>query len=318
MNKTLTVVRFSAIALGFLAALFIFLPLINFAGQQYLAMDIIFSHFDTAFGVFSFAAFVILIIASVLLIINRKHTESWAMLAFLVAGILFISIPDLIIYDFPGVEFEMVQTTFVIAIVVSFMGAVLSLSLANARSAFSTYEIVEMAMLVGLAVVLDLPGFKIRVGSSGGSIGFTMLPLLVLALRQGPIKGFIGAGAVYGFITCILDGWGLSTYPLDYLLGYGALALIGIFRSFVFNKNATHFNVKGLIFLIIGIVVGVAGRLLASTISGIIFYELDFWASLAYNAASILPSGGLVLGAMIILYEPLIRLNRMSVNRLGL
>lgn len=317
MNKTLAIVRYSAIALGFLAALFIFLPLVNFDGQQYLAMNIIFRHFNTSFGIFSFTAFIVLVIASVLLIINRKHTESWAMLAFLVAAILFISIPDLIAYSFPDVEFEMVQTTFVIAIVVSFMGAVLSLSLANARNVFSTYEIVEMAMLVGLAVVLDLPGLKIRVGTSGGSIGFTMLPLLVLALRQGPIKGFIGAGAVYGFITCILDGWGLSTYPFDYLLAYGALALLGIFRTFVFNKSISHFNVKGLVFLIAGIVIGVTGRLLASTISGIIFYELDFWASLAYNATSILPSGGLVLGAMVVLYEPLIRLNRMTINRLG-
>lgn len=317
MKKTLTIVRFSAIALGFLVALFLFLPFYDFDGTRYLAMQVIFGQTVVPPNVFSLLAFIIASCASIILLIKWKYAESWAVVLFLISACLFIAIPDSVKNSNPDLVYEMVQTTYIIAIVATFMGAVLSLSLASAKNAFTTYQIVEMAMLVGLAVVLDLPGLKIRVGTSGGSIGLTMLPLLVLALRQGPIKGFIGAGIVYGFITCMLDGWGLTTFPFDYLLAYGSLSLLGIFRSLIFNDKITRFNVKGLVFLVLGIVVGVTGRLLASTISGIIFYELDFWGSLAYNAASILPSGGLVLGAMIILYDPLIRINRSLTNRLG-
>jgi thiamine transporter ThiT len=174
-----------------------------------------------------------------------------------------------------------------------------------------------MAMLVSLAIVLDLPGLKIRIGASGGSIGFTMLPLFVLVLRQGPIKGFIGAGIVYGFVTCILDGWGLVYYPFDYLLGYGSMALLGIFHPFILSMKIERFNIRGLIFLIIGVLVSISGRLIASTLSGMIYYELNFIDSLLYNIAYILPSAGIVLGLLIALYHPIIRMNRAIAHRNG-
>ncbi|MDY0345556.1 MAG: energy-coupled thiamine transporter ThiT, partial [Bacilli bacterium] len=122
---------------------------------------------------------------------------------------------------------------------------------------------------------------------------------------------------VYGFATCILDGWGLVTYPFDYLLGYGSLALLGIFKPLILSNHITKFNVKGMLFMILGVVIAIAGRLMASTLSGVIYYEVDFWGSLVYNASYILPSAGIVLVLLVGLYDPLIRVNKMVNSRLG-
>ena len=59
------------------------------------------------------------------------------------------------------------------------------------KSFLSVKEMVEMALLVALAVVLDLDGFKISLSADGGSIGFTMVPLFILGYRHGFFKSLI-------------------------------------------------------------------------------------------------------------------------------
>ena len=73
-------------------------------------------------------------------------------------------------------------------------------------------DIVEIAIFVSFAIVLDLPFFKIRIGANGGSISLVMIPLCIIALRKGTIKGFIAAGFVYGILNCLLDGYGIVYY----------------------------------------------------------------------------------------------------------
>ena len=72
-----------------------------------------------------------------------------------------------------------------------------------------------------------------------------------------------------------------------------------------------------MLFLILGTVIAVLGRLLASTLSGIIYFELNFWGSLVYNISYILPSAGIVLVVLVGLYDPLLRMNKMIGNHLG-
>lgn len=317
MNKSLTILRYVAIGLGYLVTLFFFLPIYEGGGSVYIGAQIALGIGAANFDPFTLVAFLHPAAAATCLLLDKKHGESFAMMFFMLSGFTMILLPDFAGFMNGHLALTMIQTTYVIAIMFSFMGAVLALTLANAKNVFSTYQIVEMAMLVSLAIVFDLPGLKIRIGTSGGSIGLTMVPLLILALRQGPIKGFIGTGIVYGFATCILDGWGLVYFPFDYLLGYGSLALLGIFTPLILPKEVTKFNVKGMLFLILGIVISVAGRLLASAISGIIYFELDFWGSFIYNISYILPSAALVLVVMVGLYHPLIRMNILIGNRLG-
>ena len=317
MKRTNNTIRYVTIGLGFLPFLLFVLPLFEGNGNIHIGAEIILGFRAANFDIFSLIAFLFPLAAAIVLLIKNKHSESLATMFFLLAGFSFVLLPDFLKFTNESLGLTIVSTTYVISIVASFLGAVLGIALAISKNAFTTYQIVEMAMLVSLAIVLDLPGLKIRIGASGGSIGFTMLPLFVLVLRQGPIKGFIGAGIVYGFVTCILDGWGLVYYPFDYLLGYGSMALLGIFHPFILSMKIERFNIRGLIFLIIGVLVSISGRLIASTLSGMIYYELNFIDSLLYNIAYILPSAGIVLGLLIALYHPIIRMNRATSRRNG-
>jgi thiamine transporter len=171
-------------------------------------------------------------------------------------------------------------------------------------------EMVEMAMLVALAVVLDFDAFKIQIRSDGGSISLTMIPLFILAFRRGPIKGFIASGIVYGLITCLLDGYGFITYPLDYLLAYGSIGVAGLFKNLIFNKDSNApIKYRQFVFLALAVVSSVFLRLGFHTISGMVLYETPFWGSVIYNSP-VLVSGAIVLTLLIVLYYPLTKINR--------
>ena len=175
---------------------------------------------------------------------------------------------------------------------------------------FTVRDIVEIAMFVALAVILDIAIFKIKIVASGGSISFVMVPLFVLALRKGFVKGFISLGIIFGLITCMLDGYGFFTFPFDYLLGFGGLALIGIFKDIILPKSG-KITIKGIIFLVVGVLIGLVARTIASTISGIVIYQTEFLESLVYQLTYIGPSGGISLAALLVLYKPILLINRL-------
>ena len=113
----------------------------------------------------------------------------------------------------------------------------------------TTKQIAEEGVLLAMAFVLNL--IKIPVGATGGSINFQMLPLMIIALRHGPAHGFIAGGIVYGLITCLTDGYGFACYPFDYLIGFGSVAVMGLFRKQIFGENQEGYNLKGLIFIFV-------------------------------------------------------------------
>ena len=93
------------------------------------------------------------------------------------------------------------------------------------------YRICESAVLVALAVALCF--FEIQIGALGGSIDFVMIPLFIIAYRNGLGYG-ITSGLVFGFVKCLIGGgigWGLPSILLDYVLAYGAVGLAGIFKE---------------------------------------------------------------------------------------
>ncbi len=178
------------------------------------------------------------------------------------------------------------------------------------KSILSVREMVEMAMLVAIAILLDLDFLKITINADGGSISLTLLPLLVLAFRHGPLKGFIAAGVVYGFITCLLDGHGFGTFPLDYLLGYGSVGVAGFFRHLAFNKNPDDpIRVRNYVFLTLAVLSSVLLTLSFWTLSGIVYWGVPFWGSVVYNSV-ILVSGAIVLTVLYFIYYPLVMINK--------
>ena len=181
------------------------------------------------------------------------------------------------------------------------------------KSFLSVKEMVEIALLVSLAVVLDLDGLKISLGANGGSIGFTMLPLFILAFRHGFVKTLIGVGVVYGVATNLLDGWGFIYYPFDYFVAYGcSLAVASLFSKFISRKTngkLTYLINNG--FMSIGVLLAGIIRVIGHTISSMVFYEYTLGAALAYNIPYVGPSILICLVVLYMLYPTLIVLNKM-------
>ena len=195
-------------------------------------------------------------------------------------------------------------------------GAALGIAFTNIAFAFTTIpnnrstirQIVEEGVLISLAFVLNF--IKIPVGPTGGSINFQMLPLMVIALRHGPQHGFICGGIIYGLLTCLTDGYGFACYPFDYLIGFGSVAVMGLFRPFIFGKDQTTYNVKGIIFILIGGFLSTLVRYIGSNVSSIVVYKLSLVGALEYNAFYIPLSGLVAIIAFIAMYGPLLKINK--------
>ena len=168
-------------------------------------------------------------------------------------------------------------------------------------------EMTEVAMLVALALILDMPFLKFKVGANGGSVSFTMVPLFVIAWRYGPIKSFLYIAVIYCWLSILLDGEPISSYPFDYCFAYGSIALSGLFKKQIMTEK---FKWTGVLFLILSIFIACVCRILSHTISSIIFYEVTFTEGLIYNLLYVGPCAGIVIAALLLLYKPLLDINR--------
>lgn len=177
------------------------------------------------------------------------------------------------------------------------------------KSFLEVREMVEIALLVAIAIILDLDGLKISLGANGGSIGFTMLPLIILGLRHGFIKGLIAVGFIYGFTTNILDGWGIIYYPFDYFVAYGlSISLVGLFSKVIFEPNN---NLKrNYLFLTVALILVGVVRTIGHTLSSMIFYEYTLDAALSYNLVYVGPSLLICMIVMYCVYPSLLFINK--------
>jgi len=156
----------------------------------------------------------------------------------------------------------------------------------------------EAALAIALAFVLGL--IKIFQMPFGGSISLEMIPLILLALRQGPVVGVV-AGSAYGLLNLAVQP--VVVHPVqvlfDYPLAFGALGLAGFFRP----------TVRG---AVIGATVAVLARLVCHFVSGVVFfasYAPEGWNpyvySGAYNAAYLVPSLVIALVVVVVLLRAL-------------
>lgn len=190
-----------------------------------------------------------------------------------------------------------------------YLGAMVLIALIALRRVFSNihfsiYEITEIAILCALSLVLDK--IKIPLGATGGSINASCVPLVLIAIRHGPLKGLLASSVVFGFLSCLLDGYGLNTYPFDYLIAFSGYASTGLFtylfNRFVVNKNKENKEGNEFAFLLVSIVLGsiisFVTRMVGHSLSSIIFYNYDIKAAIIYNIAYVSFS---VFGSMVIL-----------------
>lgn len=174
---------------------------------------------------------------------------------------------------------------------------------------FSVKDIAEIGILVGIAIILD-KFVKIPIASTGGSINIAMFPLYIIAIRHGYFKGLIGGGIVFGLITCLLDGYGLATFPLEYFVSFGVVGILGIFAKKInnlVNRNDAYGYVFSSLIILIVVLVNMVIRLFAATLDSMLLWDYEFAPAIAYNTTYIIPSA-IVVGLLLIIFLPVIRI----------
>ena len=161
-----------------------------------------------------------------------------------------------------------------------------------------TRVLTEAALAVALSFVLGfIVLFKMPFG---GSVSLEMIPLILLALRQGWRVGIV-AGAAYGLLDLAIDPYVVHPLQLllDYPLAFGALGLAGLFKPTMQGS-------------VLGATVAVFARFVCHFLSGVIFfasYAPEGWNpylySAAYNAAYLVPSLAIAIVVTVALLKAL-------------
>lgn len=137
---------------------------------------------------------------------------------------------------------------------------------------FDVKDITEMAIFVAIALILDK--IKIPISITGGSLNLSMVPLIIFADRKGFIKGLIASSIVFGLLSCIIDGYGLITYPFDYLIAFSGYSFIGFLNTKINNKY---------VLVSVSFICAFATRMIGHTMSSMIIFSYSFGAAIIYN-----------------------------------
>ena len=173
----------------------------------------------------------------------------------------------------------------------------------------SVQGLAEDAMLIAAAFILNF--IKIPLGATGGSINFQMLPLMLIALRRGPVTGFICGGFIYGLITCLTDGYGFATYPFDYLIAFGSVAVMGFFNKFILPTEEKKYPLwLSEVLIFVAGLLSTFVRFVGGTTSSMVIYGYQFVPALSYNALYIPLSGAAAVVVLMIILPVLQKLNR--------
>lgn len=175
------------------------------------------------------------------------------------------------------------QSTFIFYIILNVVIILVLLSnLEFEGRKFNTSEITELAMLVALAIVLDKVKIPINVG--GGSINISAVPLMIYGFRHGFIKGIIASAIVFGFLTNLIDGYGIACYPFDYFIAFLGYSITGLFY-YLLHKPLKDKNIVNL--LVSTILSGISMfviRMFGGCLSSVILWNYSIEDALIFNA----------------------------------
>ncbi len=170
---------------------------------------------------------------------------------------------------------------------------------------FSTRVIAEIAIFSAIAFALDfLQGGIFRgLFPNGGSIGFAMLPIILISYRRGFLPGLL-CGFVVSFLQmlggfyAVADAWYmvLLQIMLDYVIAYPMVSFCGLLSK---KYKQAELTKNRIILLIIGCFIGGILKLLCHYLAGVIFWSSScpegFLGgpavfSLVYNGGYMLPN----------------------------
>lgn len=160
----------------------------------------------------------------------------------------------------------------------------------------SIQEMTRMGMLIAMTIILDIV-FKFFQQVNGGSINLAMVGLVLIALSFNWWKTWLATAVIYGLIVSLLDGW-IQYYVFDYFLALSGFIFISLFRKNILQAN----KILGYAFLLFSFSVSAALRFFFHTVSGVLYFETDWIGSMIYNASYLLPSFGLSLMIITLLY----------------
>jgi thiamine transporter len=178
-----------------------------------------------------------------------------------------------------------------------------------------TRVLVEIALCVALAAVLNLWRIKLPWNIAGGDISLSMLPIFVLALRRGALPALC-AGLAFGVIDYFYEPYFVAPIQLllDYPVAYGALALAGVGSASWKRAMADGRLATGTSIAAASIALGSLGRFCSHFVSGIVFFGSNAPAgqpvavySALYNISYVLPSA-LLCGAAALIVLPALEL----------
>jgi thiamine transporter len=177
--------------------------------------------------------------------------------------------------------------------------------------------LVEIALCVALAAVLNLPGLRIRlpINIAGGTVSLNMLPIFILALRRGLVPGLI-AGVLYGFVDLLIDPFVVHPVQLilDYPLAYGLTGLAGLGSAMWHDRVRRGLVLQGAGTALPFLVLGGLGRFASHWLSGLVFFASSApkgqpaWLySLIYNGSYLVPSLVFAMAAALVVLPALER-----------
>ncbi|MGN0142013.1 MAG: energy-coupled thiamine transporter ThiT [Roseburia sp.] len=170
---------------------------------------------------------------------------------------------------------------------------------AEKKAALTTKQLVYSAVAIALAVVCSM--IKLFEMPAGGSVTLlSMLFIVLIAYWYGPYVGLMTAVA-YGLVQFVMEPifYTIPQMLLDYPLAFGALGLAGFFSGKKYGLQ-------------IGYIIGVIGRFIFATISGVVFFAayapegMNPWLySIGYQASYLVPEA--VVTLIIISIPPVAR-----------
>jgi len=167
----------------------------------------------------------------------------------------------------------------------------------------TTRMIAEIAIYAALGLALDFVAglYSAPFWSQGGSISIAMVAIFIAGYRYGVAGGLI-TGFLVGTIQ-ILWGYvlGFGQVMLDYIFPYTILGLVGIFANRANNTKGLT-QVLWIALPILGVCVV---RTLSHVLSGVIYFETPFWASLLYNGPFMAISTPICIVVTVILVQRL-------------
>ncbi len=191
------------------------------------------------------------------------------------------------------------------------------------KSVLNTRAIAEIAIFAAIAFILDFLQSRIfdfvPFFANGGSVGFAMVPIILIGLRRGVV-----AGGLCGLITSLCQmlggitaingsewAWYMVFFQilLDYTLTYFVVGLLaGIFYHVININKSKKYNIG---MVVVASVVAGLGKFLCHFLAGCIFWQSfeifnkavsAYTYSFIYNGLYMFPSIILCAVVLVIMY----------------